>query len=50
IWTFAPKQIHSGVTTVQIATYLALCIRNEGLDNIPTTHIKCIRNNYWPKS
>jgi len=30
IWTFSPKHIHSGVKTVQLATFLAVCIFNEG--------------------
>ncbi|XP_044578272.1 uncharacterized protein LOC123260944 [Cotesia glomerata] len=30
IWTFAPKHIHSGPKIIEIATFLALCIFNEG--------------------
>lgn len=30
IWTFAPKHIHAGTQTIQIATYLAVAIFNEG--------------------
>ncbi|XP_043258074.1 uncharacterized protein LOC122400607 [Colletes gigas] len=34
IWTFAPKHIHSGTATVEIATFLAACIFNEGFSSI----------------
>lgn len=34
IWTFAPKHMHSGKKTVEIATYLAVCIFNEGFNSI----------------
>ncbi|XP_044579109.1 uncharacterized protein LOC123261528 [Cotesia glomerata] len=30
IWTFAPKHIHAGSQTIQIANYLAVAIFNEG--------------------
>nr|XP_036673639.1 uncharacterized protein LOC118877739 [Drosophila suzukii] len=30
IWTFAPKHIHAGFQTIEIANYLAVCIFNEG--------------------
>ncbi|KAL1512702.1 hypothetical protein ABEB36_002249 [Hypothenemus hampei] len=30
IWTFAPKHIHAGPQTVEIANYIAVCIFNEG--------------------
>ncbi|XP_068988155.1 uncharacterized protein [Bombus flavifrons] len=30
IWTFAPKHIHAGTQTIQISTFLAVCIFNEG--------------------
>lgn len=30
IWMFAPKHIHSGAVTIEIATFLATCIFNEG--------------------
>jgi len=30
LWTFAPKHIHSGAHTVEIANYLATCIFNQG--------------------
>ncbi|XP_044577106.1 uncharacterized protein LOC123260173 [Cotesia glomerata] len=30
IWTFAPKHIHSGPKIIEIATFLAVCIFNEG--------------------
>ncbi|XP_039956397.1 uncharacterized protein LOC120772072 [Bactrocera tryoni] len=30
IWTFAPKYIHSGTRTIEIANYFAVCIFNEG--------------------
>ncbi|XP_044575736.1 uncharacterized protein LOC123259356 [Cotesia glomerata] len=30
IWTFAPKHIHAGSQTIEIADYLATCIFNEG--------------------
>lgn len=30
IWTFAPKHIHAGTRTIEIATFLAVCIFNEG--------------------
>lgn len=30
IWTFAPKHVHSGIKIVEIATYLAISIFNEG--------------------
>ena len=30
IWTFAPKHIHAGKKTIEIANYLAVCIFNEG--------------------
>lgn len=36
IWTFAPKHIHCGTKTVQIATFLAVSIFNEGLLSILT--------------
>ena len=29
IWTFAPKRIHAGTQTIQIFTFLAVCIFNE---------------------
>ncbi|KMQ93370.1 hypothetical protein RF55_6534 [Lasius niger] len=34
IWTFAPKHLYSGVTTVQIATHFTVCIFNEGFKSI----------------
>jgi len=34
IWTFAPKHLHSGVQIVQIATFLAVVIFNEGFQGI----------------
>ena len=30
IWTFAPKHIHPGTQTIQISTFVAVCIFNEG--------------------
>ena len=30
IWTFAPKHIHSGAQIIEIATFIAVCIFNEG--------------------
>lgn len=30
IWTFAPKHIHAGAQTIEIANFLAVCIFNEG--------------------
>ena len=30
IWTFAPKHIHAGTQTIQISTFLVICIFNEG--------------------
>ncbi|XP_074108761.1 uncharacterized protein LOC141533663 [Cotesia typhae] len=30
IWTFAPKHIHSGSQIIEIATFIAVCIFNEG--------------------
>lgn len=30
IWTFAPKHIHSGPEIIEIATFIAVCIFNEG--------------------
>lgn len=30
IWTFAPKHIHAGVHIIEIATFIAVCIFNEG--------------------
>ncbi|GFQ71265.1 uncharacterized protein TNCT_442401 [Trichonephila clavata] len=29
-WTSAPKHIHSGTLTIEIATFIAVCIFNEG--------------------
>nr|XP_012148628.1 PREDICTED: uncharacterized protein LOC105663565 [Megachile rotundata] len=55
IWTFAPKHIHCGARTVQIATFLATCIFNEGLSSVlqimhvmglsiaPQTDMFCVR-------
>ncbi|XP_014472349.1 PREDICTED: uncharacterized protein LOC106743225 isoform X2 [Dinoponera quadriceps] len=34
IWTFAPKHLHSGAQIVQIATFLAVVILNEGFQGI----------------
>lgn len=34
IWTFAPKHLHSGTKVVEIATFLAVIIFNEGFDGI----------------
>ena len=34
IWTFAPKHIHAGTQTIQISTFLAACIFNEGFISI----------------
>ena len=34
IWTFASKDIHAGVQTIQIANYFAVCIFNEGFRTI----------------
>ncbi|XP_044584111.1 uncharacterized protein LOC123264734 isoform X1 [Cotesia glomerata] len=30
IWTFAPKHIHAGTHTIEIANFIAVCIFNEG--------------------
>ena len=30
IWTFVPKHTHAGTQTIQISTFLAVCIFNEG--------------------
>ncbi|XP_074102194.1 uncharacterized protein LOC141529520 [Cotesia typhae] len=30
IWTFAPKHIHSGSQVIEIATFIAVCIFNDG--------------------
>lgn len=30
IWSFAPKHLHSGAQIIEIATFLAVCIFNEG--------------------
>lgn len=34
IWTFAPKHLHSGAKVVEIATFLAVIIFNEGFNGI----------------
>ncbi|XP_066590769.1 uncharacterized protein [Prorops nasuta] len=34
IWTFAPKHLHSGAKVVELATYLAVLIFNEGFQPI----------------
>ena len=34
IWTFAPKHTHAGTQTIQISTFLAVCIFNEGFIHI----------------
>ena len=34
IWTFAPKHIHAGTQTIQISTFVAVCIFNEGFISI----------------
>ena len=38
IWTFAPKHIHAGTRTIQIFTFFAVCIFNEGF--IPILKIR----------
>ena len=34
VWTFAPKHLHCGKKTVQIATFLVVCIFNEDFNSI----------------
>ena len=34
IWLFAPKHMHSGLKTIEIATFLAVSIFNEGFSSI----------------
>lgn len=34
IWTFSPKHIHSGKAVLDVATYLSVCIFNDGFSNI----------------
>ena len=37
IWAFTSKHVHAGTQTIQISTFLAVCIFNEGF--IPTLKI-----------
>ncbi|XP_071575445.1 uncharacterized protein [Temnothorax nylanderi] len=37
IWTFAPKHLHSGAKIVEIATFLAVIIFNEGFQGVVKT-------------
>jgi len=37
IWTFAPKHLHSGLKIVEIVTFLAVMIFNEGFQTILKT-------------
>ncbi|XP_074096654.1 uncharacterized protein LOC141525864 [Cotesia typhae] len=57
IWTFAPKHIHSGSQVIEIATFIAVCIFNDGFFPIlkmmtlmgmqigPETHSFAVRRN-----